>query len=274
MSGEPGAGAETMARLLGIMRTLRDPEQGCPWDRVQTFASIVPHTLEEAYELAEVIEAGGDPDTLRDELGDLLFQVVFYAQMAAERGWFNFDAIAAGLSDKLERRHPHVFSDQANDMPVDGLHRQWEAIKSEERRQNGDDADASVLAAVSVALPALVRARKLQKRAATVGFDWSEPGPVIAKIEEELAELSAELAAGVSHARIEEEYGDFLFACVNLARHANVNPESALRRANRKFESRFRYIEEQLRARGQNPHDASLEEMDALWDEAKLREEH
>lgn len=272
MSGESGTGAETLARLLGIMRALRDPEQGCPWDRAQTFASIVPHTLEEAYELAEVIELDADPDTLRDELGDLLFQVVFYAQMAAERGWFDFDAIAAGLSDKLERRHPHVFSDQSNDMPANGLNRQWEAIKSEERRQNDDDADDSVLAAVSLALPALVRARKLQKRAATVGFDWSEPGPVIAKIEEELAELSAELTAGVSHDRIEEEYGDFLFACVNLARHAGVNPESALRRANRKFESRFRYIEEQLRARGRNPHDASLEEMDALWEEAKRRE--
>jgi nucleoside triphosphate diphosphatase len=261
-----------LERLLEIMRSLRDPEHGCPWDRAQTLASIVPHTLEEAYELVEAIESG-DRDSLRDELGDLLFQVVFYAQIAAEQDWFDFAAIVAGLSDKLERRHPHVFGEQAGHVPVDRLNQQWEAIKKEERRGKGDANDASVLAAVSNTLPAMVRARKLQKRAATVGFDWPETGPVLAKVEEELDELSAELAGDVNRERIEEEFGDFLFACVNLARHIGVNPETALRRANRKFETRFRYIEEQLRARGRNPDTASLEEMDALWDEAKRHEE-
>lgn len=263
-----------LGRLLEIMRTLRDPDHGCPWDRVQTLASIVPHTLEEAYELAEVIEAGSEPKALRDELGDLLFQVIFYAQLADEQDWFDFNAIVAGLCDKLERRHPHVFGDQAGDMPADQLNRQWEAIKTEERRLDGNGGDGSVLTAVSQALPAMVRARKLQKRAATVGFDWPEAGPVLAKIEEELEELSNELEAGVNQDRIEEEFGDFLFACVNLARHIGVNPETALRRANRKFESRFRYIEQQLSARGQSSEAATLEEMDALWEEAKQREAH
>lgn len=271
MSDTPAEGRKPVERLLEIMRTLRDPESGCPWDRVQTLASIVPHTLEEAYELAEVIEAGNDPGALRDELGDLLFQVIFYAQLAAEQGWFDFDAIVNGLCEKLERRHPHVFGDKTG-VTAGEVGQLWEAIKAEERRLDDNGQDDSVLAAVSTALPALVRARKLQKRAATVGFDWPVPAPVIAKIEEELQELSTELDDGTNHERIEEEYGDFLFACVNLARHAGVNPETALRRANRKFEQRFRFIEQQLTARGQSAEQATLEEMDALWEEAKRRE--
>lgn len=256
---------EATQRLLAIMRQLRDPDHGCPWDRRQDFASIVPHTLEEAFELAEAIE-NGDAEAIRAELGDLLFQVVFYAQLGSERDWFDFDSVAAAIAAKLERRHPHVFAETA---PAEAeLSGQWERIKAEERRESGRK--DGVLADVPRALPALSRARKLQKRAAHVGFDWGDPAPVFAKIEEELDEFRSELARGAdNHARMEEEFGDFLFACVNLARHAGIDPETALRRANRKFETRFAFIEAQLAARGCSPEDSSLEEMDALWEEAK-----
>ncbi len=257
---------EATQRLLAIMRQLRDPDHGCPWDRRQDFASIVPHTLEEAYELAEAIETG-DAEAIRAELGDLLFQVVFYAQLGSERNWFDFDSVAAAIAGKLERRHPHVFTRTATaEAELSG---QWERIKAAERRESGRDG-GGVLADVPRVLPALSRARKLQKRAAHVGFDWDDPAPVFAKIEEELDEFRSELARGADNqARMEEEFGDFLFACVNLARHAGIDPETALRRANRKFESRFAFIEEQLAARGRSPEDSSLEEMDALWEEAK-----
>lgn len=255
-------------RLLEIMQLLRDPVNGCPWDRQQTFASIVPHTLEEAYELAEAIERL-DADSIHDELGDLLFQVVFYAQLGDERGWFDFETVAARLCRKLERRHPHVFVDGHDSTDISG---QWERIKAEERHVAAVDGAPGVLAGVARSLPALSRAQKLQKRAGRVGFDWADPEPVFAKIEEELAELRVELDQPDNGARIEEEIGDFLFACVNLARHAGVDAETALRRANRKFESRFGYVEAQLNKRGRRPEDSTLEEMDALWEEAKGRE--
>lgn len=254
-------------RLLDIMRRLRDPDNGCPWDRHQNFQSIVPHTLEEAYELAEAIE-NNDSDGIRDELGDLLFQVVFYAQLGAEAGWFDFEAVAATIGAKLERRHPHVFADVVADTEAE-VSGQWERIKAAERRGESTTAEPGALYGVAVSLPALTRARKLQKRAAHVGFDWPDPAPVIAKIEEELEEFRSELAKTGNHDRMEEEFGDFLFACVNLARHAGIDPETALRRANRKFESRFAYIETQLAEQGRCARDSSLEEMDALWDEAK-----
>ena len=253
-------------RLLDIMQTLRDPGHGCPWDREQTFASIVPHTLEEAYELAEAIERG-DTDAIHDELGDLLFQVVFYAELGREKNWFDFESLAARLCDKLERRHPHVFAHDGH-TSADTVHGQWESIKATERQQSAGG-EAGTLAGVARNLPALSRAAKLQKRASRVGFDWGEPGPVVAKIEEELEEYRAELDAGHDSERLEEEFGDLLFACVNLARHAGIDPETALRRANRKFETRFGYIESQLAGEGKRPEDSTLEEMDALWEEAK-----
>ncbi|MEX0952171.1 MAG: nucleoside triphosphate pyrophosphohydrolase [Gammaproteobacteria bacterium] len=269
-----------LLELLACMARLRDPEQGCPWDTAQTFASIVPHTLEEAYELAEAIETG-EPVRIRDELGDLLLQVVFYAQIAAEQNLFDFQTIAAGLIGKLKRRHPHVFGEEAL-ADAAAVNQRWEEIKAAERQQDKQAtetvgvAQAGVLDGVALSLPALTRARKLQKRAASVGFDWSDPAPVFAKIEEELAEFRAELepksAAAVDQSRIEEEYGDVLFAVVNLARHAGVEPETALRRANRKFESRFNYIEQQLQASGRTSGQATLEEMDTLWDQAKTLE--
>lgn len=273
--------SSTLHELLACMARLRDPENGCPWDKAQTFTSIVPHTLDEAYELADAIETG-DPARIRDELGDLLLQVVFYAQIAAEQNLFDFQAIAAGLIAKLKRRHPHVFGDEAL-AGAAAVNQRWEQIKAAEREQHkqaageADTVQAGVLAGVARNLPALTRARKLQKRAARVGFDWSDPAPVFAKIEEELAEFRAELepesTTVADHGRIEEEFGDVLFAVVNLARHAGVEPETALRRANRKFESRFNYIEAQLQAAGRTPAQATLEEMDALWDQAKTLEQ-
>lgn len=257
-------------RLLDIMAALRDPEQGCPWDCEQTFRSIVPHTLEEAYELAEAIERQ-EPDAIKDELGDLLFQVVFYAQLGREQAWFDFDGLAAQLAAKLERRHPHVFGDAEGRTPA-AVSGQWERIKEQERRAATSDGQPGTLDGVVANLPALTRAQKLQKRAARVGFDWGETAPVLNKIEEELAEFRQELEQGDEVERLAEEFGDFLFACVNLARHAGIDPETALRGANRKFESRFRYIESQLAAAGRKPEDATLAEMDGLWEQAKASE--
>lgn len=263
--------------LLSIMARLRDPGRGCPWDREQTFSTIVPYTIEEAYEVAETIEQG-KLDDLPDELGDLLFQVVFYAQMAQEEGRFGFEDVVAAIADKMLRRHPHVFGDAQ----VDSAAAQsvaWESHKAAERRARAASDEAhSLLGGVSLALPALTRAVKLQKRAARVGFDWKAASEVLGKLREETEELAAELAAdgdadeGADTGRIANEIGDLLFTCANLARHAKVDPEQALRRANAKFERRFRQIEELLRQRGKTPEDASLEEMDALWDEVKAGE--
>ncbi|HXH52694.1 MAG TPA: nucleoside triphosphate pyrophosphohydrolase [Sphingomicrobium sp.] len=239
----------TLDRLVDIMKRLRDPVRGCEWDRQQSFETIAPYTIEEAYEVADAI-ARGDMEALADELGDLQLQVVFHAQMAEEAGHFTLDEILAGICDKLERRHPHIFGDAASSPG-------WEEIKAAERDKGSD---SSALAGVALALPALERAAKLQRRAARTGFDWPDPTGARAKIDEELAELDAE----TDHQRMLEEIGDLLFAVVNLARHLNIEPEAALREANRKFERRFREIE---RAPGFT--DLPLDEKEQLWARAK-----
>jgi ATP diphosphatase len=263
-----------IADLLAIMTALRDPVSGCPWDVAQTFATVAPYTIEEACEVADAI-AHGDLDDLREELGDLLLQVVFHAHMAEERNAFDFGGVVEAITAKLVRRHPHVFGD-AGSLPVDEVNRQWERIKAEEKaerasRRPGSAGPDGVLANIPSGLPALARALKLQARAATVGFDWSEPAPILAKIQEEAAEISAAAATG-DPAAIAGEIGDLLFAVTNLARHFSVDPEMALRATNAKFERRFAAIEAGLAAVGKTPQDASLAEMDALWDAAKQDE--
>ena len=256
---------DAMQRLLEIMRRLRDPQHGCPWDRAQDFVSLVPHTLEEAYEVADAI-ARGDHDDLRDELGDLLFQVVFYAQLEAEQQRFDFHAVATSIADKLVRRHPHVFGEQQIDTP-ERQSQAWEEHKAAERAEKRGTR-AGALAGVSRTLPSLSRAQKLQRRAQRVGFDWPDVTGPLAKVEEELAECRAELPVGDPQ-RIEEELGDLLFACVNLARHLGVDAEAALRAANGKFERRFQAMETQFAQQGERIQDASLERMDAAWNRIK-----
>lgn len=261
-------------RLLAIMARLRDPDGGCPWDLEQTFATIAPHTIEEAYEVAEAIETG-DRMALRDELGDLLFQVVFYAQMAREEGSFDFDAIAAAISDKMIRRHPHVFGEGGGVDSAAAQVRAWEAQKAGERAEKAKGngaAPPSALDGVTATLPAITRAQKLQDRAGRVGFDWPEAIQVLDKIAEEAAEVRAEIAGGAGRERLEDEVGDLLFACVNLARKLGIDAESALRRGNRKFERRFRSIEAALAAQGRSPKETSLEAMEELWIAAKRAE--
>lgn len=256
-----------MTRLLNIMARLRDPKDGCPWDLQQTFDSIAPHTLEEAYEVADAIEQG-DMAALKDELGDLLFQVVFYAQIAREAGQFDFSDIVQAISDKMVRRHPHIFGD-ARIESAEAQTIAWEATKEQERRAKAKDRAPSVLDGVAPALPALTRALKLQKRAGRVGFDWPDAAQVVDKIHEEIAEVQHEIDQGAPHDRLEDEIGDLLFACANLARKLDVDPERALRRGNAKFEQRFHYIERELAKAGRRPEEASLEEMEALWVDAK-----
>jgi tetrapyrrole methylase family protein/MazG family protein/ATP diphosphatase len=253
--------------LLAVMARLRDPQMGCPWDREQSFATIAPYTIEEAYEVADAIERG-DLHDLKDELGDLLFQVVFHARMAEEQGAFGFDDVAAAIVTKMRRRHPHVFGDERIDSATEQT-AAWEAHKARERADKGGH--ESLLDGITRTLPALTRAEKLQKRAARVGFQWPDIGGVLDKLEEELREVRAEVAAGDTRA-LHGEIGDLLFACANLARYAGVDAEAALRATNTKFERRFRFIEVALRERGKRPEDADLAEMDALWDEAKRRE--
>lgn len=254
-------------RLLEVMRILRSPD-GCPWDREQDFSSIAPFTVEEAYEVADAIERG-DLHALRDELGDLLFQVVFHARMAEEREAFDFDAVAGAIVDKLERRHPHVFGDRQYASRQE-QHADWERMKAEERREGGGPDGA--LDGVPRALPALSRAAKLTRRAARVGFDWPDSGGALDKIAEEVAELREEVDAGASAARLSDELGDILFAVVNLARKLDVDPEAALRGTIAKFERRFRAIEAELANRGQTPGDVDLEAMDSIWNRVKQRE--
>ena len=250
-------------KLLEVMRKLRDPESGCPWDVDQDFSTIAPYTIEEAYEVADAIERE-DFDELRSELGDLLFQVVFYAQMASEKGYFEFEDIAAGISDKMIRRHPHVFgsSEERAAGKVDGS---WEEIKEQERASHDDE---SALAGVAKALPALKRAQKLGKRAGRVGFDWPDTNGVKLKIHEELGELE-EAIGSRDAANIEEELGDVLFAVVNLARHLEIDPEKALTGANYKFERRFRAMEVDIAAAGQEIRKMSLEALEQHWRKAK-----
>lgn len=261
--------ADPMARLIAIMAWLRHPERGCPWDRDQNFASIAPYTIEEAYEVADAIDRGNMPD-LREELGDLLLQVVYHARMAEEEGAFAFADVAAAISRKMIDRHPHVFGSQSvPDAAAQTV--AWEAVKAAERASKAAP-ETSVLDGVARALPALMRAEKLQKRAARVGFDWGAPGPVIDKIEEEIGELRAEVAAGAPAERLTDEIGDVLFAVANLARHLQIDPEVALRATNDKFTRRFRHVEQALKAQGRSPEAASLDEMEALWVEAKQAE--
>jgi ATP diphosphatase len=256
-----------MPRLREIMRRLRNPETGCPWDIEQTFQSIAPYTIEEAYEVADAIERGAH-DELRDELGDLLLQVIFHAQIAQDDHLFTFDDVANAISDKMVARHPHVFGSESRDKSAEQQTRDWEAIKAAERAQK---AQTGVLDGVAVGLPALLRAVKLQKRAARVGFDWPQTAHVIDKITEEAQELH-EAAAHLPQEKIEEEFGDLLFVMANLARHMRVDPESALRAANAKFTRRFFRIEQLLAEKGRTPTESDLEEMDALWNRAKSEE--
>lgn len=257
----------SMPRLLEIMRRLRDPDSGCPWDIEQDFGTIAPYTIEEAYEVADAIERA-DWDELRGELGDLLLQVVFHAQIADDRGLFAFDDVANAIADKMVARHPHVFGDESRDKSAEQQTRDWEAIKAAER---ADKAQTGVLDGVAVGLPALLRALKLQKRAARVGFDWPETTQVLDKIAEESAEL-VEAAETLPQDKIEEEMGDLLFVMANLARHLEVDPEAALRRANAKFTRRFARIEDWLAEAGKTPEQSDLAEMDALWNRAKAAE--
>lgn len=273
--------AYTISDLLEVMARLRDPERGCPWDLQQSFATIAPHTLEECYELVDAIERGDFPQ-IRDELGDVLFQVIFYAQLGREQGRFEFADVVHNIVEKLLRRHPHVFpsgklyeasgelreDDVRRDIGVDQVGANWERIKQQER---ADKNQTSVLDDVPAALPALSRALKLQKRAARVGFDWDSWRDVLVKMDEEKAELQAAIAEN-NPEHIADEMGDLLFCCVNLARFLDVDPETALRASNRKFEQRFGYIERSLAAQGRALEQTSLAEMEALWNEAKQYE--
>jgi MazG family protein len=257
-----------IATLLDIMGRLRNPSGGCPWDVEQTFATIAPYTIEEAYEVAGAIEEQ-DWDGLKDELGDLLFQVVFHARMAEERGLFDFGGVVAAVTDKMVRRHPHVFGDMAGIDTAEAQVNAWEKHKARERAAKPE---ASILDDVPRALPALTRALKLQKRAASVGFDWDSAPRVVEKLAEEAQEIVDAREAGGSQAEIEEEVGDLLFVVANLARHLKVQPEDALRSANEKFSRRFRFIEQSLRAAGKTMAAATLDEMEALWQKAKATE--
>ena len=273
------ASAQALEALLALMARLRDRERGCPWDRAQSFATIAPYTIEEAYEVADAVESG-DPERIRDELGDLLFQVVFHARMAEERGWFDFAQVATGIHDKLVRRHPHVFRERehAHEGAAGALAQQWEEHKQQERQaaaqRRGHESGA--LEGVPRALPALTRAVKLGRRAGRLGFDWPHAEAVRAKLIEELQELDAALkarppeAAGAApDAAVAEELGDLLFALANWSRHLHVDPENALRAANAKFERRFAHMERTARERGLTLQQLSAQEWDLLWREAK-----
>lgn len=270
-------------KLIALMQMLRDEEYGCPWDLEQSIESLVPYTLEEVYEVVDAIEKR-DMVELEDELGDLLFQVVFYAQIANEDGLFNFDDVANAITTKLIRRHPHVFPNEKvtnfgtkAEISSDQVVINWEAIKQAEKldknSRRGSDASSSesesALDNVPLALPALERSRKLQRRAAKVGFDWQELAPVIAKLKEEVSELEEAINIGASH-EIEAELGDVLFAAVNVARHTKVDPEFALRNANKRFEKRFKWIESRLNEKGKTVTEVNLNELDQLWEQAKV----
>jgi nucleoside triphosphate diphosphatase len=265
-----------IARLLEIMAQLRNPNGGCPWDLEQDFSTIAPYTIEEAFEVADAI-ARGDLDDLRDELGDLLLQVVFHARMAEEQHAFSFGDVVEAITRKMIRRHPHVFADADGQLTPADVKGAWERIKAEEkaeraaRRPQGEVPHTSLLSGVKAGLPALTRAMELQRKASSVGFDWNDPRAVLQKIREEADEIEAALDGGDAD-HLADETGDLLFALVNLARHIDADPEMALRRTNAKFERRFAYIERALRAQGRSLEGTSLEEMDALWNEAKAKE--
>ena len=253
-----------MYRLLKIMEHLRDPERGCPWDRQQTFSTILPYTIEEVYEVAEAIDREDYPQ-LQDELGDLLLQIVYYAQMAREQDFFNFEDVAKSVSDKLVRRHPHVFDESVETKDVS-----WEEIKQAERSALSQSKSQSLLDDIPIAMPQLLRAKKIQKRAATVGFDWQNVKDVLKKVEEELDELNHVLSTSNHHNKLEEELGDLLFSIVNLSRHLKINAEEALRKSNKKFTQRFQYVETRINNQGKDLANSTLEEMEVAWNEAKL----
>jgi ATP diphosphatase len=265
-----------ISRLLEIMARLRTPGTGCPWDLEQDFATIVPYTIEEAYEVADAI-ARGDLDDLRDELGDLLLQVVFHARMAEERNAFAFGDVVEAVTTKMIRRHPHVFADKDGQLTPAGVKGAWERIKAEEkaeraaRRPQHETPHTALLSSVKAGQPALARAMELQRKASSVGFDWNDPRAVLQKIREEADEIEAALDDGDTKA-LAEETGDLMFALVNLARHVGADPDLALRGTNAKFERRFAYIERELGSQGRSLEEASLDEMDALWNEAKGKE--
>ena len=258
-----------LSRLLEIMARLRDPETGCPWDIEQTYASIVPYTIEEAYEVADAVDQN-DMTELEGELGDLLLQVVYYTQMGSEDGYFTFDSVIDNISNKMVHRHPHVFGDGNRDKTASQQTLDWEKIKASERATK-NDTKMRTLDGIAKNLPALTRAVKLQKRAARVGFDWPEAIQVLEKIKEECAEL-VEANETLPYAKQVEEFGDLMFALANLGRQLKIDPEEALRSANRKFQQRFEYIEDALEAAGKTPTQSDLIEMDKLWDEAKVME--
>ena len=259
-----------LSRLLAIIEQLRDPETGCTWDQKQSFESIVPHTIEETYEVADAIFSG-DMQDIKDELGDLLFQVVFYAQLGKEQGDFDFEGIAQAISDKMIRRHPHVFHKTENKIPSE-LNNQWEQIKAQERTNRGQGLDTSTLANIPQGMTPLLRAQKIQKKCSNVGFDWTELPPVVAKIYEEIEEVLVEVnASEPDQQAVEEEIGDLLFAVVNLARHTSVNAEAALIKANRKFEKRFRLVEQEIEKQGLSMESASHQQMEAAWQHIKSR---
>lgn len=263
----PSDAEASLTRLLQVMARLRDPVAGCPWDQVQDFASIAPYTVEEAYEVADAIRRGPEPAMLLDELGDLLFQVVYHARMAEELAWFDFARVAEAITAKMIRRHPHVFGDAAA-RDAETQTAAWEESKAAERAAR---AETGALAGVPPGLPALTRALKLTRRAARVGFDWPEPGAVLDKLEEEAAELRAELPRA-DRTRLADEVGDLLFVLANLARKLDLDPEACLEDANRKFERRFAGVEALLAARGLAPADAGLEAMEAAWRQVKAAE--
>jgi nucleoside triphosphate diphosphatase len=257
-------------RLCSLMTQLRDPDAGCPWDSKQTFSSLVSFTIEEAYEVADAIENGKMED-IKDELADLLFQVIFYAQLGQEQGHFDFESISQHLTEKLIRRHPHVFSQKEN-LSGNALEQQWEAIKFQERVAKGLAEDKSVLANIPVGMAPLIRAQKIQQKCAKVGFDWSEISGVVDKIHEEINEVLAEVVVEqVNIQAVEEEIGDLLFAVVNLARHTNIEAETALRKANVKFEHRFRLLEQHYLQSGQDLSASTAQEMEIVWQQVKLK---
>jgi ATP diphosphatase len=270
--------SKDISRLIEIMAALRNPETGCPWDIVQTFETIKPYTIEEAYEVSDAVERN-DMDDLCDELGDLLLQVVFHARMAEEAGEFSFGDVVEAITAKMIRRHPHVFARSEADTP-DAVKKQWDDIKQAEKRERAErraargiseDFKAGFLGSVQRSFPALTEALKLQERAAKVGFDWSAPEPILDKIEEEIAELREALASG-DHAKVSDELGDLIFAVVNIGRHVKADPEQSLRGTNTKFRRRFSYIETSLEAEGETLEAATLERMEDLWQAAKAIE--
>ncbi len=259
---------DNLLRLLNIMQMLRDPEDGCPWDIQQTFDSIVPYTIEEVYEVADAIDQQ-DFEQLKDELGDLLLQVVYFTQMAREKNLFDFEDVARAICNKLVRRHPHMFGKHEIQGDLKQANKTWERVKQQERNEKNGSNSNSLLNDIPVAMPQLLRAKKIQKRVSNVGFDWKETNEVIGKVEEELNELKEVINTSNNQMALEEELGDLLFSVVNLSRHISVNAEEALRKGNKKFINRFQYLEQQIQSEGGDIENYNQEELERLWQKAK-----